>query len=127
MYSRRFFLAAIPSACWAATTGKGSLLPSSVFRYADPTTEFPVFRLTNPEHTSALPPHYARAVSRKGSFLLYASDASGSMQAYRLDLKSGQARLLTDAESFDPDCLTLLADERSFCYVDGGRLYVSSL
>ena len=49
------------------------------------------------------------------------------MQAYRLDLKSGQARLLTDAENFDPACFTLLADERSFCYVDGGRLYISSL
>ena len=51
----------------------------------------------------------------------------GSTQAYRLDLKNGQARLLTDAENFDPACFTLLADERSFCYVDGGRLYSSSL
>ena len=125
--SRRVFLAAIPGVCVAATTGKGSLLPSVVTRYADPTTEFPVFRLTDPEHTSALPPHYARAVSRKGNFLLYSCDASGSMQAYRLDLKTGQARLLTDAENFDPACFTLLADERSFCYVDGGRLYLSSL
>ena len=48
-------------------------------------------------------------------------------QAYRLDLKTGQSRLLTDAENFDPACFTLLADERSFCYVDGGRLYLSSL
>ena len=130
--SRRFFLAAIPGVCAAATVGKGSLLPSSVFRYPDPTTEFPVFRLTDPEHASVLPPHYARAVSRKGSFLVFASDrsasdASGSTQAYRLDLKSGQARLLTDAENFDPACFTLLADERSFCYADGARLYISSL
>ncbi len=132
MYSRRFFLAAIPGAvipgvCYAATTGRGTLFPSVVFRYADPSTEFPVFRLTDPEHTSALPPHYARAVSRKGNFLLYSCDASGSMQAYRLDLKTGQARLLTDAENFNSACFTLLADERSFCYVDRGRLYLSSL
>lgn len=128
MYSRRFFLAAIPGVCYAATTtGKGSVLPSVVYRYADPSTEFPVFRLTDPEHTSALPPHYARAVSRKGNFLLYSSDASGGMQAYRLDLKTGLARLLTDAENFKPACFTLLADERSFCYADGGRLYLSSL
>ena len=125
--SRRLFLAAIPGVCVAAATGKGSLLPSSVFRYSDPTTEFPVFRLTDPEHSSVLPPHYARAVSRKGNFLIYASDASGSMQAYRLDLKSGQARLLTDAENFDPACFTLAADDRSFCYADGGRLYTSNL
>jgi oligogalacturonide lyase len=132
MYSRRFFLAAIPGAvipgmCHAATTGKGTVLPSVVSRYADPSTEFPVFRLTDPEHTSALPPHYARAISRKGNFLLYSCDASGSMQAYRLDLKTGQARLLTDAENFNPACFTLLDDERSFCYVDGARLYLSSL
>ena len=127
MYSRRFFLAAIPSACWAATAGKGSLLPSSVFRYSDPTTEFPVFRLTDPEHTSTLPPHYARGLSRKGNFLLYASDVSGSVQAYRLDLKSGQARLLTEAENLVPSCFTLLADERSFCYLDGSRMYLTSL
>jgi oligogalacturonide lyase len=113
--------------CHAATTGKGTVLPSVVSRYADPSTEFPVFRLTDPEHTSALPPHYARAISRKGNFLLYSCDASGSMQAYRLDLKTGQARLLTDAENFNPACFTLLDDERSFCYVDGARLYLSSL
>jgi oligogalacturonide lyase len=127
MYSRRFFLAALPGVCWAATTGKGSILPSSAIRYADPTTEFPVSRLTDPAHTSVLPPHYGRAVSRKGNFLVYASDASGGTQAYRLDLKSGQARLLTDAENFNPACFTLLADERSFCYVDGASLYLSSL
>jgi oligogalacturonide lyase len=125
--SRRLFLAAIPGICVAATTGKGTLLPSSVSRYADPTTEFPVFRLTDPQHTSVLPPHYARAISRKGTFLVYASDASGSMQAYRLDLKSGQSRLLTDAEGLVSSCFTLLADERSFCYVDGSRLYLSGL
>jgi len=125
--SRRLFLASIPGVCVAATAGKGSLSPSVVARYADPTTEFPVFRLTDPNHTSALPPHYARAVSHKGNFLLYSSDESGSTQIYRLDLKTGQARRLTDAGNFNLGCFTLAADERSFCYVDNGRLYSSSL
>ena len=124
--SRRLFLAAIPSICVAAVT-KGSLLPSAVSRYPDPTTEFPVFRLTDPAHTSILPPHYARALSRKGNFLIYACDESGGMQAYRLDLKSGQSRLLTDAQSLNPACLTLAADERGFAFVDGSRLYSCSL
>jgi oligogalacturonide lyase len=126
-FSRRHFLAAIPGICAAATTGKGSLVPSVVFRYPDPTTEFPVFRLTDPERRSVLPPHYARSVSRKGNSLIYGSDATGSMQVCRLDLKSGQTRLLTEAENLDPACLTLVGDERSFCYVDGGRLYTSGL
>jgi oligogalacturonide lyase len=111
----------------AATPGKGSIHPSVVSRYADPTTEFPVFRLTDPQHTSVLPPHYARAISRKGNFLIYASDESGAMQACRLDLKTGQSRLLTDAQGFDPACFGLLADERSFCYVDAGDVYLSNL
>ena len=125
--SRRVFLATIPGVCAAATGDKGSVLPSAVSRYSDPTTEFPVYQLTDPAHTSVLPPHYARAVSRRGNFLIYASDDSGSAQAYRMDLKNGQARLLTEAENFDPACFTLLADERSFCYVDGGLLYASRL
>jgi oligogalacturonide lyase len=124
--SRRLFLAAIPGICAAASTGRGTLLPSAVFRYSDPTTDFPVFRLTNPEVRSVLPPHYGRAVSRKGNFLVYASDASGSMQAWRMDLKSGEARQLTDAENFDPACFTLLSDEKSLCYVDGGRVHAGS-
>jgi oligogalacturonide lyase len=49
------------------------------------------------------------------------------MQAYRLDLKTGQSRLLTDAMNFDPAGFTLMADERNFCYVDGARLYLSGL
>ncbi len=125
--SRRVFLAAVPSLCTAATSGKGAVFPSAVFRYADPTTEFPVFRLTDPRHTSVLPPHYARAISRKNNFLIYASDASGTMQAYRMDLKSGQSRLLTEADSFEPSCFTLAPDERSVLYVDGGGLFSSSL
>lgn len=125
--SRRVFLAAVPSLCAAATGAKGTLFPSSVFRYSDPSTELAVFRLTDPQHTSVLPPHYARSVSRKSNFLIYASDASGSMQAYRMDLKSGQSRLLTEADTFIPCCFTLTPDERSFLYVDGTGLFASSL
>jgi oligogalacturonide lyase len=125
--SRRLFLAAIPSVCAAAHAGKGSFYPSAASRYADPTTELAVFRLTDPTHTSVAPPHYGRALSGKGNFLLYSSDESGSAQAYRLDLKSGQARLLTEAENFNPACFTLLPGDRSFGYFDGGRLFASSL
>ena len=83
--------------------------PSVVFRYADPTTEFPVFRLTDPEHTQrSAAALRARRIAQGQLSCIYASDASGSMQAYRLDLKSGQARLLTEAENLDPACFTLV-------------------
>jgi oligogalacturonide lyase len=125
--SRRLFLATLPGVCAAASAGKGALTASPATHYNDPSTDLPVLRLTDPAYSSRLPAHYARAVSRKVNFLLYASDLSGRVQAYRLDLKSGQARQLTDAENLDAASLTLLADERGFCYLDGGRLFSSSL
>jgi oligogalacturonide lyase len=125
--SRRWFLAALPSVCAAASGGKGGVSASAFFRFSDAATEVPVLRLTDPRHTSRLPAHYARAVSRKSSFLLLASDVSGRMEAYRLNLKSGETRQLTDAESLDPASLALLADDREFCCVDGDRLLLASL
>src|SRR2546430_12595095 len=112
--TRRTFWAAVPGICHAA--GRGSLMPSAVHRYSDPTTELPVNRLTDPEHSSRLPAHYTRCISKRGSFLLYSSD----QQVYRLDTKTGQSRQLTEARSLDPMSVTLTADERSFCYFDSG-------
>ncbi len=102
--------AVIPGVCYAATTGKGHSIPLRRFprRYADPSTEFPVFR---PSQLILNTPALCRRTmrepfSRKGNFLLYSCDAfPGSiLQAYRLDLKTGQARLLTDAENFNSAC-----------------------
>jgi oligogalacturonide lyase len=59
--------------------------------------------------------------------LIYASDRSGSVQAYRMDLKSGQSRELTDVAHLAADSLTLTPDERSFCYLDGGTLNLRNL
>jgi len=91
-------------------------------RYADPATEFEVFRLTDPSFSSSLPPTGNRIFSRRGNSLLYLSDRSGSLQAYWIDLKSWQSRLITQASALDPRCVTLTPDDRSLCYVDGNRL-----
>jgi len=127
VFSRRLFLASLPGVCAAAGAGKGALTPSAAKRYNDPATDLPVIRLTNPEFSSRLPTHYNRAIAKRGSFLVCASDLSGRMEAYRLDLKNGQARQLTESENLEASSLTLLADERGFCYLDGGRLFSSSL
>ncbi len=123
--SRRGFLILLPAVAYAAapTTGKGRLVPTLAQRYTDPSTEFPVTRLTDPMSTSVLPAHYARAVAHRGNFVLYASDSSGRMEAYRMDLKSGQGRQLTESAKLDPQSLTLLPDERGFCYLDDNRLF----
>lgn len=124
--SRRLFLS-LPAACYAQTAGKGRVFGASVTRYADPATEFPVSRLTDPQYSSFLPAYPNRTIARNGSFLLYASDLTGRFEAFRLDLKSGQSKQLTDAAHLDPHSLVLLPDERGFCYVDEGRLVTSGL
>lgn len=96
-------------------------------RFSDPATEFPLVRLTGSGYASALPAYYTRCVSRHSNFLLFSSDRTGEMQAYRMDLKNGETRLLTSAAHLDPASVTLVAGEHRFCYFDGGELVEVSL
>lgn len=100
---------------------KPGTLPAAVSQYPDPATEFPVQRLTDPSYTSYLPEAPARA-SKRGSFLVYSADATGRMEAYRMDAKSGVSHQLTDAPGLDPHSLALTADEKTLCCLAGGRL-----
>jgi oligogalacturonide lyase len=124
--SRRWFLASLPAACFGQTTGKGRVLPSAFKRYADPATENAVTRLTDPAHSSILPASSAHSISRHG-FLVCASDVSGRYEAYRIDLKSGQQKQLTEASDMDPHSLVLTQDDRSIVYLDGQSLATVSL
>ena len=118
LVSRRSFLLAAPAACLAAS----KTVPAALFRYRDPSTEFPVLRLTDPSFTSVLPAHYQRSIARRGNFLLLASDLTGRMEAYRLDLKTGVARQLSEEEGLDPGSLTITPDERAVCCMANNRL-----
>src|SRR5580700_4007470 len=133
--SRRWFLSSLPAAAAslpAAFTfaaelgGKGRHVPAATFRYADPSTEFPVLRLTDPAYTSILPACYNRPIS-KHNFLLYASNITGRFEAFRMDLKNYQSHQLTEAENLDPASLALTPDDRGFCYLDGDRVMEASL
>src|SRR5262249_9209581 len=126
--SRRWFLFALPAAAALAAeiNGKGHVFPSSVVRYADQVTEFTVARLTDPAHSSFLPAFHNRAIAKRANFLLYSSDLTGRLQAFRLDLKNGQSRQLTDCEDLDPASLTLVGDN-TFCFVDGTRIFSASV
>jgi oligogalacturonide lyase len=121
--SRRWFLASFPAVCLGQTSGKGRILPSAFKRYADPATEFPVQRMTDPAHESILAAH---GVSRHG-FLICASNGSGKQEAYRIELKSGQQKQLTDSADLKPHSLSLLSDERSIVYLDGENLVTANL
>ncbi len=118
---RAFLLSGL--APWARAEQKGALLPSAWHRYSDPATEFDVLRLTDPAHSSWLPAYYNRTLARHGGFLLYGSDATGALEAYRMDLHNGESRRLTEAERLDAASIAMLADERSICYSDGEALH----
>jgi oligogalacturonide lyase len=106
---------------------KGQKFEPEWERYLDETTEFQVYRLTDPSYTSMLPGPSSRAISRNSGTLVYSSDRSGSIQAFRMDLKSGDTQQLTDRSQLDPASLTLLPDGRSFCFFSGRVLYITSL
>lgn len=118
-----------------AAEGKGETLPADWGKYSDPSTEFEVLRLTRPSYSSHLPTPPGRAVSRRNEFVILASDRSGSLQLQRLDLKSGQSRVLTAASHLHASAFTLSADDRVVYYLDGvslcsvtlGNLRVSEL
>jgi len=119
--TRRSFLASLAVAtCAGETTAKGRILPSVAVRYADPATEVTVVRLTDPQFISALPAAGNRGLTSRQ--VLYASDMSGSWQAFRMDLKSKESHQLTEAEGLDPASIALLGNERGFWHFDGPNL-----
>src|SRR5438067_4294327 len=127
MATRRVFLASAAASALRGEQDKGKSFPSEWGRYPDPATEFEVQRLTDPAHTSHLPAYYNRAIARRGGFFLFCSDRTGSKQVFRMDLKSGEWRQLTQAAELDGDSVTLAPDERSVFYFDGPMLRRQSI
>lgn len=129
--TRRFFLASMASVSAAAgasrATEKPGIFQSEIKRYADEATENAVYRMTNPEHRSWLPAPYNRAISKKNDFLIHANDRAGFAQVYRLDLKNGQSRVLTEIPDLVPTALELAPDDRDFAYLAGRSLHLSRL
>jgi oligogalacturonide lyase len=123
--SRRSFLIAGAGVRLLAQATHGAVT-GTIRRYPDPLTELDVYLLTDPAYSSILPAYYNRAITKNSATLLFGCDRGGSMQAWRMDLKNGQPRQLTDVEELDPSSLTLTPDNRSFCYFAGRTLYTSN-
>src|SRR5262249_53928327 len=68
-----------------------------------------------------------RVISRNSGMLLFCCDRSGSPQAFRMDLKSGDTQQLTDRPGLDGASLALLPDSRSFCYFAERTLYLVTI
>src|SRR5579864_1742258 len=108
-------------------SGKGEAFESESTPYADAATESQVYRLTDPSYTSTLPAAYNRVISRNSGQMLFCCDRTGSPQAFRMNLKSGETYQLTDRKDVDGASLTLLPDSRSFCYFAERTLYLENL
>jgi oligogalacturonide lyase len=117
--SRRGFLAiAASSICAAQEPEPGRVLPSAAVKYPDPATEFVVIRLTDPQYSAVLPSDGTKTLSNRT--MLYASDATGKWEALRMDLKTFESTVLTDAAQLDPRSLSYVAAEKGFWHFDGG-------
>jgi len=107
----------------AATT---HAFPSELKRVIDPATEFPLLRLTSPDHDAFLPSQASRFISRKNNFLLYTSDRAGGKAAvYKLEFKSGESSLVGEGEAIEPRFAALTPDDRSCCYAAGESLLLA--
>ena len=110
-----------------AEGAKGTAFPSEARRYSDAATEFDVYRLTDPAYSSVLPAYYNRFIARNSSWMLFGCDRSGSFQAFRIELRTGAMRQLTETAGLDPSSCTLTPDNRSFCYFAGRSLFIASV
>ena len=129
--SRRSLLA---SGCLAARAFadqakglKGEVFEPDWKRYSDPATEFDVYRMTDPSYSSTLPAYYNRTIARNSGFLIFCCDRTGLPEAFRMDLKTGETRRLTERKDLDGASLNLLPDNRSFCYFADRTLYQVNL
>ena len=71
-------------------------------------------------------PGHLRAFSRHSGLLLYWSERGGSRQAFLMDLRTGESKLLTEAEALDAASLTLSPDDRNIFFFDGSALMTAS-
>jgi oligogalacturonide lyase len=125
--TRRSFLLAGAAAAGLRAEGKGAVFPGDIMRYDDPLTSIEVYRLTNSEYSTTLTAYYNRGIARNSAWMICCSDRTGSPQGFRLDLKTGEMKQLTDARELDGVTLTLVPDNRSLCYFAGRSLFFTLL
>ncbi len=120
LWTRRGFVTVLPAFAAAAD----SVVPTELKKFRDPATEFELLRYTDPTANAWMPVAPSRTFSSRLGGLIYSSDRGGGVQAYRLDIKSGEGRQLTSAAALDPRSVSISPDDRSLCYFDGNALTV---
>ncbi|MBV8809606.1 MAG: PD40 domain-containing protein [Acidobacteriaceae bacterium] len=130
--TRRAMLAMLPGGLAAAASKpvqRTRQLPSvgEFVRFADPVTETPVVRLTNPVSASVLPAATNRFVSVKDRFLVFSSNRTGRFAPFRVNLRTGVLTQLASPQALDPRSLCLDRAEKLLYFLDGGSLRRVSL
>jgi oligogalacturonide lyase len=100
----------------------GAITGPEFQRYADPATELEVVRLTSPAFASGLATTHLRQFTKRSDALIYWSERDGTRQLYRLDLKAGESKQLTEATALDTVNFSLSPDDRYLYYFDGPML-----
>jgi oligogalacturonide lyase len=97
-------------------------------RFRDPATEFEILRYSDPAASSLLAQPHLRSMWRNNNSLLFCSDRTGKFQLWRLELKTGVARQVTDfADGVAPHSFALTRDERSASCVHGNAIELAPL
>ncbi len=126
--TRRSLLSMLPGGCLAAAVNsipKTQTLPQAgeFVRFADPTTENTVVRLTSPAYAHFLPAPANRFVSLKPRVLYCSSDRlNGRLAPFQVDLRTGAIRPMAETQALDPASLTLEPQGRFLYFLDGGSL-----
>ena len=123
---RAFLSAAAPVLAAQRPARKGSKIPSEKVEIADPLTERPLFRLTNPAILHHLPHYHHCFIARNNSFLLLASEHSGTRQIYRLNLPKGDMLQLTQGPGIHSYSAAMDARRRDFFYLQQDTLKQAS-
>jgi oligogalacturonide lyase len=79
-------------------------------------------RLTSPAFASGLPAPQLKMFTRRADALIYWSERDGSRQLYRLDLKNGESKQLTETASLDVSAFSLSPDDKYIFFFDGQAL-----
>ena len=119
---RAFLSAAAPALAAQRPSRKGSKIPSEKVETVDPLTGRPLFRLTNPEILHHLPHYHHHFIARNNSFLLLASERSGTRQIYRLNLPDGDMLQLTQGPGVHSYSAAMDARRRNVFYLQQDSL-----
>jgi oligogalacturonide lyase len=132
IFTRRALLALLPRVAASAlsttasvpTKKKARPLPvvGEFVRFADPTTEAVVVRLTNPKTSSILPARTNRFISVKDRFLVFSSDRTGRPTPFQVNLRTGALHQIGEPSDLLPHSLCLEDKERFLYLIDGSVL-----